>query len=47
MLNLAHKCVVVTGGAGFLGRYVIEGLQRCGCRRIEVPRIEEYDGQFR
>jgi GDP-L-fucose synthase len=43
MLNLADKCVVVTGGAGFLGRYVIDGLQRRGCRRIEVPRIEEYD----
>jgi len=37
------RCIVVTGGAGFLGRYVIEGLQRRGCRRIEVPRIEEYD----
>ncbi len=43
MLNLADKCVVITGGAGFLGRYVIEGLQRRGCRRIEVPRIEDYD----
>jgi len=43
MLNLADKCVVVTGGAGFLGRYVIEGLQRRGCRLIEVPRIEEYN----
>jgi GDP-L-fucose synthase len=43
MLNLADKRVVVTGGAGFLGRYVIDGLQRRGCRRIEVPRIEEYD----
>jgi len=43
MLNLADKCVVVTGGAGFLGRYVIEGLQWRGCRRIEVPQIEEYD----
>jgi GDP-L-fucose synthase len=38
-----NRCVVVTGGAGFLGRYVIEGLQGRGCRRIEVPRIEEYD----
>ncbi len=43
MLNLADKCVVVTGGAGFLGRYVIEGLQKRSCRRIEVPRIEQYD----
>jgi len=43
MLNLADKCVVVTGGAGFLGHYVIEGLQNRGCRRIQVPRIERYD----
>ncbi len=38
-----NRCIVVTGGAGFLGRYVTEGLRRRGCRRIEVPRIEEYD----
>ncbi len=39
----ARRCIVVTGGAGFLGRYVTEGLQRRGCRRIEIPRIEQYD----
>ncbi len=39
----AERCVVVTGGAGFLGRYVIEGLRQRRCRRIEVPRIEQYD----
>ena len=43
MLNLSEKCVVVTGGAGFLGRYAVAGLQERGCRRIEVPRIEQYD----
>ena len=35
--------VVVTGGAGFLGRYVTQRLRERGCRSIEVPRIEEYD----
>jgi GDP-L-fucose synthase len=35
--------VVVTGGAGFLGRYVIDGLRKRGCRHIEVPHIEQYD----
>jgi GDP-L-fucose synthase len=43
MFNLADKCVVVTGGAGFLGRYVTDGLRRRGCWRVRVPRIEEYD----
>ncbi len=37
------KRVVVTGGAGFLGRFVVEGLQKRGCPCIEIPRIEEYD----
>jgi len=35
--------VVVTGGAGFLGSYVIDGLEKRGCKIILVPKIEEYD----
>ena len=35
--------VVVTGGAGFLGGYVIKGLQKRGCKNIGVPKIEDYD----
>ncbi len=38
-----NKRIVVTGGAGFLGRYVQEGLKARGCRQILVPRIEEYN----
>jgi GDP-L-fucose synthase len=37
------KRVVVTGGAGFLGSYVIEGLKNRGCKNILVPKIEDYD----
>jgi GDP-L-fucose synthase len=37
------KRVVVTGGAGFLGGYVVAGLERRGCKNILVPRIEDYD----
>lgn len=38
-----NRRIVVTGGAGFLGSYVLEGLRRRGCRNILVPRVEEYD----
>ncbi len=37
------KRVVVTGGAGFLGGYIVEGLQKRGCKNILVPNIEDYD----
>ena len=35
--------IVITGGAGFLGSYVIEGLRKRGCKNILVPKIEDYD----
>jgi GDP-L-fucose synthase len=35
--------VVVTGGAGFLGRVVCRRLQERGCRKITVPLVEQYD----
>jgi len=35
--------VVVTGGGGFLGGYVVEGLRKRGCKHILVPKIEDYD----
>ncbi len=35
--------VCVTGGAGFLGSFVIEKLRQRGAKEIFVPRIEEYD----
>lgn len=37
------KSVVVTGGAGFLGRKVVEELGRKGCKKIFVPRSKDYD----
>ena len=38
-----NRRVVVTGGAGFLGSYVIEGLKKRRCKNILVPKIEDYD----
>jgi GDP-L-fucose synthase len=35
--------IVITGGAGFLGGYVTEGLRKRGCKNILVPKIEDYD----
>jgi GDP-L-fucose synthase len=35
--------VVVSGGHGFLGGFVVEKLRAAGCREIIVPRSREYD----
>jgi GDP-L-fucose synthase len=37
------KRVVVTGGAGFLGNFITQGLQKRRCKNILVPKIEDYD----
>ena len=38
-----NKRVVVTGGAGFLGSFVVQQLRAKGCRNIVVPRSRDYN----
>lgn len=37
------KRIVVTGGAGFLGSFILEKLRQRGCKDILVPVADEYD----
>jgi GDP-L-fucose synthase len=39
----ARQRVVVTGGAGFLGSYVVDKLKARGCQHLFAPRKADYD----
>lgn len=42
-MDLSSQRLVVTGGAGFLGRAVQERLRARGCTQLLIPRRKDYD----
>lgn len=42
-MDLRKKRIIVTGGAGFLGRHLVAQLQRTGCDHVFVPRSSEFN----
>ena len=43
MINLKNKRILITGGNGFLGTFVVKKLKANGCRNIFIPRSKDYD----
>lgn len=43
MTTLADKKILVTGGAGFVGRHLVARLRADGCRALILPRSREFD----
>lgn len=41
--DLKNKRILVTGGSGFLGSFVVSKLKERGCKEIFVPRSKDYD----
>src|SRR5438132_359110 len=42
-LDLRRKRILITGGSGFLGSYIVERLSGEGCALIASPRRSDFD----
>ncbi len=43
MSSFEQMKIVITGGAGFLGSFVVEKLKDRGCKKIFIPRSKDYN----
>ena len=43
MKNFKDKKILITGGNGFLGHYLVENLKNKGCKQLFSPTAKEYD----
>ena len=43
MIDLKKKNIIITGGAGFLGKHLVKKLKDRGCENLFIPTIENYD----
>lgn len=43
MIKLKNKRILITGGGGFLGFFVVKKIKAYGCTNIFIPRSKDYD----